>query len=327
MPKVVVTGATGFIGRRLCQALMDDGDDVLALLRTPSTGPWGASVIHDLGTGSLPADAFADTKVIYHLASRVHHPEDRPDDDEPYHRVNVLGTHEILNAAQAAGVRRLVYVSSTKAMGENTLAIEDETSDPHPETPYGRTKLQAEQLVFKRDTGGPDGVVLRLPAVYGAGSKGNVATMLTQIARGRFPSLPEFGNQRSLVHVADVVQALRLAGRHPAASGRVYVVTSGEPVSTRGLYSAMCKAVGKAPARPIVPTGVFVLAARIGDVIQRLTGWQVPLDSATLRKLAGSAAYSRRRLCDELGFTPSYTLSRGLEEMVRARAGEQPNRW
>jgi len=327
MADVLVTGASGFIGRRLCAALRDRGDDVRALLRSPAAGPWHTSVMHELGGRTLPARAISGVDIVFHLAGRVHCRADALDEEAVHQEVNVEGTRRLLDATRPGQVRRFVYVSSTKAMGEESRGLEDESCCPRPETPYGRTKLEAEKLVLATRPGGPEGVVLRLPAVYGKEGKGNIAMMLEQVFSGRFPSIPDFGDQHSFAHVADVVRALLVAGDHPNAVGRTYIVTTGEPVSSRVLYETMCRAVGRHPRHPLAPAIAFRLAAKLGDALHHLTGRPVPLNSTSLRKLTGSAAYSSRRLNDELGFASICTLQEGLEEMLEAtRLGKQAKR-
>jgi nucleoside-diphosphate-sugar epimerase len=158
--------------------------------------------------------------------------------------------------------------------------------------------------------------VLRLPLVYGLDNKGNIPRMVAAIARGRFPPLPATGNRRSMVHVADVVQALVLATTRPEANGKVYYVTDGVAYSTRAIYDGIRAALGLPPPRVRVPKWFLRSGAWIGDLLQRLTRWNMPLTSETLEKLLGSAWYSNARIEQELGFHPTRTLSDSLPEIV-----------
>ena len=313
---VLVTGATGFIGQALCTRLCAEGANVTALVRRPTAGPWQREMVCELDSPA-PARFPHDIDTVIHLAGRVHRAQDDPDDDAPYICTNVNGTEWLLEVARTRKVKRFVFVSSTKAMGEGTEGELDERSPAHPQDAYGRSKLAAERLVLAPQTDDPlEGVVVRLPAVYGPGSKGNVAHMLKRVRSGRFPPLPEFGNRRSLVHVNNVVGALLLSAGHPAASGQVFLVTDGCDYSTRALYIAMCVAMGKTPPRWRVPRWALRLAARVGDSLVAVTGRAAPFDSNGYSKLAGSASYSSRRIANSLGYEATHTLMQGLEAMA-----------
>lgn len=312
--KVVVTGASGFIGRRLCARLVEDGHDVCALMRKPCEGPWTQAFALDLDAPA-PVVGLEDADVVLHLASRVHEMNDTARAASAYERTNVEGTKALVESAMNAQVTRFVFVSSVKAIGESTEGQVDELSPTTPTTPYGVTKLAAERLVLA-SAPALQPVVVRLPAVYGTGAKGNVTAMLGAVKRGRFPPLPEFGNRRSLVHVDDVVGALVLCATHANAIGRTYIVTDTNSYSTRQLYLAMRKAVGQSPGNWVVPAWVFRAVARLGDVAGRLTGRSFPLDSMALEKLTATAWYSSHAIENELGYRPTMTLEDGLKEMV-----------
>src|SRR5207302_1975481 len=133
-------------------------------------------------------------------------------DEDAYRTINTDGTRHVLEGAVAGGARCFVLFSSVKAMGEGEDRCLDESFSGVPTTPYGRSKLEAEQatLEFGRRTG-LHVTCLRFPLVYGPGNKGNLYQMIAAIDRGIFPPLPEFGNRRSMVHVADAVRAAVLA--------------------------------------------------------------------------------------------------------------------
>lgn len=312
-----VTGASGFIGLRLCAALRLAGRRVSGMMRAQATGPWDDAIYHALGSGPLPPSTLAGVDTVYHLAARVHVTEDGAGAIEPYARVNVEGTRYLLEAALDQGVRRFVLLSSIKAMGEKTHGCVDESSEAVPTTPYGRTKREAELLTLECAMhSAMEAVVLRMPAVYGAGCKGNVASMLDGVRRRRFPPLPEFHNLRSMVHVEDVVRATQLLAVHPRASGQVYIVTDGEALSTRALYDAMRMALGREPASWYVPKWVLRAGAMVGDAVGGMARGAFPVNSAVYHKLAASACYSSERLRADTGFEPRFTLADGLQEML-----------
>jgi len=315
---VLVTGASGFIGRRLCAALREEGARVRALARRPCAGPWDERVTVDLAAGAVPSSALAGVDTVFHLAGRVHASAGDADDAERHRRANVEGTRALLAAAVAAGAPGIVHFSSVKAMGEGGPACLDEDAPAAPQTDYGRSKREAERLVLEAGARqGLHAVVLRLPLVYGPGARGNLAEMLEAVARGRFPPIADPGNRRSLVHVDDVVAAALLAARRPEATGRVYLVTDGRAYSTRDILEGMWQALGRRAPRWSLPLPLLRALARAGDVAGRVRGRPWRFDSRACRKLTGSAWYSSERIARELGFRPRRDLAAGLAEMAR----------
>jgi UDP-glucose 4-epimerase len=313
--RVLVTGATGFIGRALCGRLRQEGFRVRALVRREAEGPWDEVVRADLATEEVPGDCMAGVETVFHLAARVHALAERWQEEESYRRINVEGTRLLLEKARDAGVRRFIFFSSVQAMGEETPACLDENTEPRPVTPYGRSKLEAERLVLAGNT--PLHVVcLRFPLVYGPGHKGNLSRMMAGIDRGLFPPLPPVPNRRSMIHVRDVVAAALLAARRPEANGRCYIVTDGLTYSSREMEDAVRRALGRRVPRWHVPLVALRLLARGGDALERLHGHRVLFDSRTLQKFIGSAWYSSERIQRELGYRPSVTLLEALPEIV-----------
>lgn len=320
--RALVTGASGFIGRRLVAALVAEGFEVVAFVRDADQARRAglSEVIYRSGDVT-DADSVRGigegATVVFHLASQAEGTGQARAGGEAHRRVTVGGTSVLLMEAARAGVERFIFVSSVKAMGEGAPGCLDETAPCKPVSAYGRAKHEAEQLVVERGRlSGMQTCVVRLPMVYGPNPNGNVIRMIAAIDRGRFPPLPDTGNRRSLVHVDDVVLALRLVNAYPAASGQVYLVTDGRVYSTRDIYVALCNALGKPVPRWTVPLFVLTAGARVGDFIERGLRATAPLNSDTVQKLLGSAWYSSGKLQRELGFKPTYTLEQALPEMV-----------
>ncbi len=325
---VLVTGATGFIGRHVVAALAAKDAQVVTLARSEARfrGDTHLSVRSGdlLDHASLQGVA-AGVDTVLHLAGYAH--AESADDGahaELHWRITAEGTRAMLREARAAGVRRFVFVSSVKAAGEGGPACIDESVRSTPASDYGRAKLAAEELVLAAGReSGMQVCVLRLPLVYGPDNKGNIPRMAAAIARGRFPPLPETRNRRSMVHVEDVVQALVLAATRPEANGRVYYVTDGVVYSTRQIYDAIRAALDLPPPRMRIPRWCLHGAARLGDLVQWLMRWHTPLNSDTLEKLLGSAWYSSARIEQELGYRPTRTLADALPEIVASMRGRR----
>ena len=322
-PAVLVTGATGFIGRRLVEALRERNAVVHALVRHGSRArrtPWPANAVierqGDLDRLQTLDGVCTGMETVFHLAG-YSGPESDDAAEDVHWQVTVEGTRALLAQARGAGIRRFVFVSSVKSMGEGGATRLDESSPAVPVSPYGCAKLEAEKLVL--DAGRRHGMhvcVLRLPLVYGHDNQGNIPRMVAAIDRGWFPPLPEVGNRRSMVHVDDVVQAALLAAASPVAADKIYIVTNGRPYSTRELYEMICHGLGKPIPRWHVPLGVLKGLARVGDAIGRVRGRRFMFDSDALEKLTGSAWYSSEKIARELGFRPRVTFEEALPELI-----------
>lgn len=320
----LVTGSAGFIGRRLAAQLGASGERVRGLGRAHDCPGLDDYVQADLVEEDSWQEAFAGIDCVYHLAGKAHALSERLQDSEQYRKANVETTTRVLRAAHAAGVRRLVFFSSIKAMSRDNprklLEVPEEPWDERheiePDTPYGASKLAAEAEVLR---GGyvREPVVLRLCMVYGPGSKGNMDRMLRAVDRRRFPPIPEVENRRSMVHVDDVVRAAMLAGRHPRASGQVFIVSDGEAYSTRYIYECMCEALGRSAPRWSVPLWAWRAAGVLGDWIGWARGQRFVFDTKALEKLVGSAWFSSKKIEQTIGFQPLINLKAALPEMVR----------
>jgi nucleoside-diphosphate-sugar epimerase len=320
MSKVVlVTGAGGFLGRHLVERLAMQGHTVRALVHQEA-GQWVDHmevVAGDVRDAAAMKMAAKGCDAVFHLAGRVHAVSESQGEEALHYSVNVDGTRNMLEGALAGGASRFVYFSSVKAMGDGGDRCLDESVQPKPETAYGHSKLAAEQLVL--DYGKRYGIhatCLRLPMVYGPDGKGNLLRMVAAIDRGFFPPLPDVGNNRSMVHVADVVRAAILAAWHPFASGACYIVTDGRPYSTRKLYELICQGLGKPIPRWSVPILLLKIIARAGDAIGRIRGRRFMFDSSALDKLIGSAWYQSDKIVRELGYRASVRFEEALPGLI-----------
>ncbi|MCA0186504.1 MAG: NAD-dependent epimerase/dehydratase family protein [Proteobacteria bacterium] len=313
--RVLVSGGRGFIGRRLVSALRQEGDEVRVMTRGQ---PGPGEIQADLSRPDTLVAACEGVGTVYHCAGRAHaFSALGADDAVSCWRVNFEGTRALAEAAGQAGVGCLVFLSSVKAQAEPGGSCVDEDAPGGPETAYGQAKRAAEEAVLEAGRRyGMRVVNLRPAMVFGAGGRGNLERMASLVRRGLFPPLPETGNRRSMVHVNDLVAAMRLVAADPRAAGRTYIVAHPQTLSGRRLYDALRQAVGLPPVGWAVPQALLLAAARCGDLLQALSGRRVPLDSEALGRLLDSACYSPQRIERELGWRASVSLEAGLREML-----------
>lgn len=320
MTRVLVIGAGGFLGTCLVNKLVQDGFTVRAILHDPRQTPPFPSEVETVGAdirdGRKIKEATVGCEAIVHLAAKVHAIDER-DADRDYDTINVEGTRHVLDAAAASGAPRVVFASSVKVFGERTKGCVDESCPPHPQTPYGRSKWQAEQLVSAyAQRGGFTAVSLRLPMVYGPTKKGNLYRMIAAIDGGRFPPLPRLPSLRSLLHVENFAQAVLVCLRARRFEKAAYIVTDAEPYCVTAIYDWLRVGLGKPLPAWRVPLWVLKGGARLGDLLQAITGQSSPLTSEQLTKLIGSAWYSSEAITRELGYRATHSFENTVPDLV-----------
>ena len=291
--KVLVTGANGFIGHALCSHLTQRGVDHVAVVRSHAAGE--ASSAQSVALGDFAAADWDETlsgvDSIVHLAGRAHILRERAGDSTPYIVANVHVMRRLLEAAVRAKVRRVVFTSTIKVYGESTLPERPfRAGDPaRPSGAYALSKAEAENVLWQvaRERG-IEGVVLRLPLVYGPGVKGNFLALLEAIAGRRRLPLAGVANQRSLLYVGNAVSAIEMALMAPALAGEALPLADSESISTPQLIDRLAHAIGVSTPQYKVPT----IALRAGAALtgrrgaaQRLLD-SLEVDSARFRELA-----------------------------------------
>jgi len=317
LARTLVTGADGFIGGHLARRLESMGSDVYRLSRK-GIGP--KTITNDIGKDPIVGLTDIKPQAVFHLAGRVHRLDEGGDAEAEHLRVTVDGTTYLLQAAAEAGVKAFVFFSTVAVMPEGLASELDEKTPPAPTTPYGRSKLRAEELVVAMNgTSGMRTVCLRLPMVYGPGHKGQLPRMIASIDRGVFPPLPQYPGKRSLLHVDDAVDAAILVAQRPEAAGKVYIVAEPRPYSSREIYEIVLQALGRQPPGWHVPRAVLASSALLGDLGERIVRRRLPFDSAALSKLSVPAIYSGRRIERELGFRTKKTFATAAREVIAQR--------
>ncbi|MHB0990637.1 MAG: UDP-glucose 4-epimerase family protein [Burkholderiales bacterium] len=312
--RILITGANGFVGRALCEAALARGFAVKAATRTPCrfNGGIESAVVGAVDGETDWTSALQGADVVIHLAARVHvMRESALDPLAEFRWVNTAGTKHLARSAAAAGVQRLVYVSTIKVNGEETPGDRrySELDVAAPQDPYGVSKWEAELALHAVARGtGLQVVIVRPPLVYGAGVKGNFAQMLRVVARGVPLPLASVNNRRDLLYVGNLVDALLVCAVHPAAAGQTFLLSDGEPVSTPELLRRLAQALGVADRVFPFPPGLLTLAGK-------LTG-----KSAQIERLLGSLQIDSGKIRRELDWRPPYSLEQGLRDTVAGKA-------
>lgn len=221
---ILVTGANGFLGSALSQTLAARGYEHKKVVRRARLDAISVGNIDDQ---TAWGDALSDVSMVVHLAARVHVMHDTVTDPlAEFRKVNVLGTEQLARAAARAGVRRFIYVSSIKVNGESTNAHSDafaEKNAPNPQDPYGVSKWEAEQALHRvAHKTGLEVVIVRPPLVYGPGVGANFLRLLRFVHKGVPLPFGAINNQRSLVYVGNLVDAIITCLEHPAATGQTW---------------------------------------------------------------------------------------------------------
>lgn len=319
MSTVCVTGASGFVGQALCLALSELNRPVRGTVRAltyklPATG------VENIAIGNIDSDtnwmpALVGVDFVIHCAARAHVMRETGTDAlAAYRSVNVDGSRRLAEQAAAAGVRRLVYVSSIKANEESTDGVTHSfMSDSSgsklvaltPDDHYGVSKREAEQALWAVSAKtGLEVVVVRPPLVYGPGVKGNLARLMKLVRSGVPLPLGAVRNQRSLIGLDNLVDLLIRCVDHPAISGQTLLVSDGEDVSTPDLLRHIAAVLGRSSYLLPVPVPLLRLAASA-------LGKQ-----AEIERLVGSFQIDSRYTRGLLDWTPKVSLAEGIRRMV-----------
>lgn len=309
--KILLTGATGFVGKRLVDQIYRR--DPFRLTCTVRHRGWTACgnelVVNSLDGNTDWSEALADQSVVIHTAARAHIMKDEVTDPlKEYRRVNVDGTLNLARQAAASGIQRFVFISSIKVNGEQTSAGRLFTCDdtPAPEDPYGISKFEAEkgleQIALET---GMEAVIIRPPLVYGAGVKGNFASMAKLVGKGVPLPLGAIHNKRSLVSLDNLVDLIITCIDHPAAANQVFLAGDGEDLSTSELLRRVGTAMGR-PARLLpVPAGLLQFGATVLG------------KKAMAQRLLGSLQVDISKARDLLGWVPPLSVDEGLKRCFK----------
>jgi nucleoside-diphosphate-sugar epimerase len=296
---ILVTGATGFVGRSLVEHLFKGGIRVRGCSRRQNIAIQNCSnlfISHDMSKNTEWNKALLDIDIVIHTAARVHIMDDSAADPlTEFRNVNTAGTLNLARQAADAGIKRFIFISSIKVngeMSEQNLPFKEDDSYI-PLDAYGLSKYEAEQglLVIAEETG-MEVVIIRPPLVYGPNVKANFASMMKWIHSGIPLPFGAIYNQRSLVALDNLVDFISLCAdraKSPKAANQVFLISDDEDVSTTTLLQKVAMAFGKQPRLIPIPVGWLIFAAKLigkGDMANRLFG-SLQVDSSKARDLLG----------------------------------------
>lgn len=311
---ILITGAGGFVGQALCKRITHHSawDKVISVSRKKLNSPCANELIHYHTIVSLQelcgqTELLSDVDCIVHLAARVHQMNDLSEDPlSEFRAVNTEATCLLATAAAAAGVRRFIYLSSIKVIGDGSQEHRyTELSPQKPADPYALSKWEAEQKLKQiAEETGLEVVIIRPPLVYGENVKANFQTMLKVVQKGIPLPVALIQNKRSLIYVENLVDAILTTSIHPKASNQTFLVSDGEDVSTPQLIIAIANALER-PAK-LLPIPVWLLT-----ISGMLLG-----KSQSVSRLTSSLYVDSSKLKNTLNWKPPFTFDEGIKKTV-----------
>jgi nucleoside-diphosphate-sugar epimerase len=309
MRRILVTGATGFVGRSVCTALTREGFIVRAALHVERPLPEHVAegvLVGDIAESTDWSRALDGIDAVVHLAAKAHVMVASSASGE-YNVTNALGTKGLIRSAVKAGVRRFIYLSSVKVNGEG-LANRPYTplDTPNPRDSYARSKWLGEQHVMEVEAGSsPDRVIVRTPLVYGPGVRANFLRLLRWVEAGWPIPLGAIHNSRSMTAVGNLAHLLTHIVNHCSAAGKIWLASDGLDLSTPELIARIGAAMGRRVRLVPVPVPLLRLGGVLfgrRDEIARLCN-SLTVDISETRK--------------QLAWSPPMSVDEGIHRTVR----------
>jgi nucleoside-diphosphate-sugar epimerase len=304
----VVTGANGRLGKELVKALLKKGDVVRALVKEKNyivELPKGTiPYVGDISQQGILDDACKDADNVYHLAAVVSEYKYKT---EEIMKINVLGTRNVLDAAEKGGVKHVIFTSTVDVYGRKRREVLKEDSPLKPTDKYGYSKMLAENIVKEYSNTVPH-TILRLSTIYGLGFEAPYFKVFKALEEGKVYLIGNGQNHLALVHIYDALQALLLPRIHSEISkNKIYNVSDGHPYTQEYLFG-MAAEMLKVPK----PT------KKVSEFIVKLIAKSRGLDSDELRFLTSNRVIDITKIKEELGFKPMVEMRVGMAELVNA---------
>ena len=324
METVLVTGATGFIGKYVVAKLLEKGYSVRCLVRSvDKLVDWDlldqVSVVEgDVKDPSTLREAVTAVDAVIHLAAIGHVSSVSEEAFRSFVDVNEIGTKNLIDACREyANLKVFVHFSSTAAMGPVASLVLDENSRPNPMTPYQKSKLRSETVVLDafRDHAFP-ALILRPCMVYGVGGLGEFHKFYRLMIKSRFPRVGLGKKLTPIVHVSDVADAAVRAMEN-GRPGESYIVASAHSYPMDQIRKYIMKSAGVHAFYPYVPGWVAMLGAKIIEKISAVRGHEPVVTYRNIRSTVKNRTFCIDKAMKELGYSPQVTLDKGIDETIQ----------
>ena len=316
---VLVTGASGFLGRAVATDLVAAGHEVRTLQRRPSGVEGVTDMLGSITDLEHVATAMEGVEGVIHLAAKV----SLAGDPRAFHTVNVEGTRLVLSAAETAGVSRFVHVSSPSVAhsGSALAGVRAEPASPEQaRSEYARTKAQAELLALACDSERMRVLAIRPHLVWGPGDTQLVGRIVDRARRGRLPLLNGGTALIDTTYIDNAASGIMAAlHRADVAHGKAYVLTNGEPRPVGDMLAGICLASGVQPPRWSIPAAIGRTA---GSLVERV--WAVrpgvdepPMTRFLAEQLSTAHWFDQREIREALNWSPAVSIDEGLRRLAR----------
>jgi len=316
--RVLVTGATGFTGGALAKKLIEQGNQVVALVRETGNTDLLKKLGVELSYGDITdreavIKAAQNCDIIYHIAA-VYRTAGHP--DSYYEGVNTQGVQHVIDAAHAHSVGRTVHCSTIGVHGDIEELPSNEESPFNPGDIYQRTKLDGEELFATAMDKGLSGSIFRPGAIYGPGDL-RLLKMFKQIKRGFFPL---FGGGKNLYHLSyidDLTDGIILCGEHPNAVGERFILCSNEYGTLRELGATIAKELGVTAPNFAPPVGPLMLAAKLCEALCKPLAIDPPLHTRRVEFFVKSRAFDNAKARELIGYDPKISTEEGVKRTIK----------
>lgn len=287
---VLITGTTGFIGKKFLNSINNDRYNISLLSRKKISDY--KTFICDLGENDIPSEAFNNIDIVFHLAGYAHDIKNKKNESYLNEKINFEASINIINKSIVSGVKKFVYISSTKAQDvEINDQIKDQKKHMQITNFYGRSKKKVEDYLCEKCSSITMKYLIIRPAlVYGPGVKGNLRTLVNIFKMFWFPPLPKTGNCKSMVHVDDLIDSINFLVNNKCCENDIFTITDGECYSARDIYEILSTVFNRRILKISIPMYLF-----------NLMGFIIPGLSEKINKMFASEFYSSKKI-EELGF-------------------------